>query len=193
MSKSASQVGIDLLLQRAGEKAKPFAGFDRGARQDDAVDLLIQQRRDGHSHGEVGLARAGGTDAKDHVVLLDGFEIAALIGAFRLNGAASKRTLAAGFGQAAQGGVRIAYNHAQHAAQVAVHELVAGAAQVLVVGEQLFGASHVAGRAFQFNVARAQIDIDVQAVFEHVEIFIARAEQGLDVGSEINTFFHSGC
>jgi hypothetical protein len=35
-------------------------------------------------------------------VLFDGFEIAALVGALRLDGAASKRPLASGFGQSAQ-------------------------------------------------------------------------------------------
>jgi len=55
----------------------------------------------------------------------------------------------------------------------------------------LFGAGNVAGRAFEFNAIRAQIDIDVQAIFEHMEIFIAGAEQGLDVGAEFNIFFHS--
>ena len=64
---------------------------------------------------------------------------------------------------------------------------------MLVIGKQLFSTGHVAGRAFQFNAVGAQIDIDVQAIFEHVEIFIARAEQGLDVRGEFNIFFHSGC
>ena len=76
-----------------------------------------------------------GPTAKHHVVLLDGFEIAALIGAFGLDGAASKGTLAAGFGKAAKSRIRIADHHAQHAAEVAVHELVAGLPQMLVIGE----------------------------------------------------------
>jgi hypothetical protein len=65
------------------------------------------------------------------------------------------------------------------------------AMQMLVVGEELFGAGHVAGRAFQFNAVGAQIDVDVQAVFEHVKIFIARAEEGFDVRGECNIFFHA--
>ena len=63
---------------------------------------------------------------------------------------------------------------------------------MLVIGEELFGAGHVAGRAFQFNAVGAQIDVDVQAVFEHVEIFVASAEQGFDVRAEFNILFHSG-
>ncbi len=130
-----AQIRIDLLLQGAGEKTETFAGLDRGARQNDAVYLFVQQGGDRHGDGEVGLAGAGGADAEDHVMLLDGFEVAALVGAFRLDGAASEGTLAAGFGESAESGIRIADDHAQHAAQVAVHELVAGLPQMLVVGE----------------------------------------------------------
>ena len=62
---------------------------------------------------------------------------------------------------------------------------------MFVVGEQLFSAGYVARRAFQFNAVGAQVDVDVQAVFEHMEIFIAGAEQSLDVTCEFNIFFHS--
>src|SRR5208282_2745237 len=72
------EIGINLLLQGAGEKTQAFAGLDCRARQDDAVDLFVQQGRDGHGHGQVGLAGAGGADRKHHVVLLDGFEVAPL-------------------------------------------------------------------------------------------------------------------
>src|SRR5208282_4150882 len=106
------QIGIDLLLQGAGEKAETFARLNRRPRQNDAIDLLVQQRGDCHGYGEVGLASAGGADAKHHVVLLDGLEVAALVGAFRLDGAASKRTLASGFGEPAESHVRIADHHA---------------------------------------------------------------------------------
>jgi hypothetical protein len=66
---------------------------------------------------------------------------------------------------------------------------VAGLAQMLVVGKKLFGAGHVAGRAFQFNAVGAQVDIDVQAVFQHVQILVARAKQGLDIRAESIFFF----
>ena len=65
-------------------------------------------------------------------------------------------------------------------------------AQLLVVGKQLLGARHVAGRAFQFNVVGTQVDVDVQAVFQHVQILIARAKQGFDIRVKINAFLHSG-
>ena len=102
-----------------------------------------------------------------------------------------KRPLASGFGEAAESDVRVAHQHAQHAVEVAVIELEAGLLQLIVVGEELLGAGYVAGRAFDFDVIGAQVNVDVQAVFEHVQVFVARAEQGLDVGTDFNTFLHS--
>jgi len=41
-------------------------------------------------------------------------------------------------------------------------------------------------------VVGSQIDVDIQAVFQHMQIFVARAKQGLDVRAEFNAFLHSG-
>ena len=40
-----AQIGIDFFLQSAGQEPKAFSGFDRGARQDDAVHALGEQGR----------------------------------------------------------------------------------------------------------------------------------------------------
>ena len=121
----------------------------------------------------------------------DGFQIAALVHALRLHRAASKRTLPSGFGQSSQRGFGIGDQHAQHAVQVAVVEGVAGALQLVVVGEDLLGAGYVARGSFEFNGVGSQVDVDVQAVFQHVQVFVAGAEQGLDVGADFNTLLHS--
>ena len=195
MSNSASykrtQVGIDLLLQRSGQESQTLAGFHRGPRQNNAVHLLVQQRGDGHGNRQVRLAGAGRPDAEHHVMALDRFQIAALIRTLGLDCLPAKRTLASGFGQSTQGDVRVADQHAQHAVQVAVLKLEAGPMQVVVVGEQLLGAGHVARRAFQVDVIGTQVDVDVQAVFEHVQVFIASAEQGHEVRTDFNAFLHS--
>ena len=59
-----AQVRIDLLLERAGQEAEPLAGLDRGARQDDAADLLVEQRAHRERDRQVRLAGAGGADAR---------------------------------------------------------------------------------------------------------------------------------
>ena len=55
-----AEVGINLALQVAGQKAEPLARLDRGARENDAVDLPLAERRDRGGDGEIGLARASG-------------------------------------------------------------------------------------------------------------------------------------
>ena len=54
-----AQVRVDLGEQVAGEEAEPLAGLDRGAREDDAADLALGERRDRERHREVRLAGAG--------------------------------------------------------------------------------------------------------------------------------------
>ena len=178
-------------MQRARQKAETFAGFHRRTRQDDAVHALGQQRGDRHRHREISLPRASGANAEYHVVLFDGFEIAALVAALGLHGAASKGTLAPGVGQTSQRRVRIRRQHAQHAVEVAVVEAIARLLQAFVVGEDLLGASHVAGRAFEFDGIRPQVDGDVEAVFEQAHIFVPRSKQRLDVGAYPDALFHA--
>ena len=43
----------------------------------------------------------------------------------------------------------------------------------------------------RIDTVGAQVDIDVQAIFKHMEIFIAGAEQGLDIRAEFNISFHA--
>ncbi len=184
-----TQIGIDFFLQSAGKKSQTLAGFDRGTRQNDAVDLLVEQGRNRHGDREIRFAGAGRADAEHHVVIFDGFEIAALVGTLRLDRSAAKRALASGFGEPAERGIRVAHHHAQHAAQVTVLKLVARFPQVLVINEQLLGPSYVAGRALEFNAVRAEVDINVQAIFEHVEIFVARPNRVSILGLSSIFFF----
>jgi len=95
----------------------PFRwSFDRGTGQDDAVDSLRQQRRDCHRDREIRLARARRSDAEYHIVLFDGFEIAALIYALGLDRTTTpKRSLFASLGKPAQTGFRVGRQHPQHA------------------------------------------------------------------------------
>ena len=58
-----------------GQKTERLARFHRGARENDAVDLLLLQRRHGHRDGQISLAGAGRADAEDDVVLLDRLDI----------------------------------------------------------------------------------------------------------------------
>src|SRR5271168_1670139 len=59
-----AKVGVDLFLERAGEEAETFAGFDCGADEDDATDFFRHEGTDGHGDGEIGFAGAGGAEAE---------------------------------------------------------------------------------------------------------------------------------
>jgi hypothetical protein len=48
--------------------------------------------------------------------------------------------------------------------------------QAFVIDKDLLGARYIAGRAFQFNRIRAQVNGDVQAIFQHAHILIPRAK-----------------
>src|SRR5574344_2018145 len=67
-----AQIRIDLALQVARQKAEPLARLDRGARENDAVDLAFAERRDCRGDGKIGLARAGRTDADGDGVFENG-------------------------------------------------------------------------------------------------------------------------
>ena len=124
-------------------------------------------------------------------MVFDGFNVTALVDALGLHRAPAKRTLPSGFGQTAQARLRIGCQQAQHAVQIAIIERESGPLQVVVVSENLLRSGHIAGCALELYRVRAQVNGDVQAVFEQAEIFVSCAEQGFDVGDYINTFFHS--
>ena len=52
---------------------------------------------------------------------------------------------------------------------------------MFIIRKHLLGAGHVASGAFEFNPVRPQINVDVQAIFEHMQVFVPRAKQCLDV------------
>src|SRR5581483_11737588 len=85
------QVGIDLFLQRTRQEAQTLSRFNRRAGEYDAVHLFGRQSRNCHRDSKIRFARAGGTNAKDHVVAFDGVKVTALIEALRLHTPAAKR------------------------------------------------------------------------------------------------------
>ena len=183
-----AQVGIDLFLQGAGKEAEALAGLDRGTDQNDAADALGVDGGHGHGDGEIGFAGAGRAHAEDHVVLLDGLDVAALVERAGLDGALDAGgALLAGFGHGAKGGRGIGHDQAQHAVQFAVVGMDALAAQGLEVlkdapdaGDAFVGALHMHG-------VGAKIDADAERVFHQPEVFIAGPEQGLKVGRDLQS------
>ena len=85
------QIRIHFLLQVARQKAELLARLDRRTRQDDAADLLRDQKRDRLRHRQIGLAGAGRADAEHDVVLLDRVEISPLVDRLRRHAALARR------------------------------------------------------------------------------------------------------
>ncbi len=86
-----TQIRVDLLAQRAGQKAKALTGFHRGTGQDDPGDLLGLQRLNRLGHRQVGLAGAGRADAEHDGVGVDRVDVVLLVQRLGPDGLAAPR------------------------------------------------------------------------------------------------------
>ena len=74
------QIRVDLLRQVAREKTQALPGFDRRAREHDALHLVALQCVHCAGHGQEGLARAGRAHTEGDVVLQDVVQVVDLVG-----------------------------------------------------------------------------------------------------------------
>jgi len=155
-------VGIDLLLQRPGQKTEALARFHCRAREDDAVDLLREQGRDGHGHGQIGFSRAAGANGKNHVVSFQRFEIALLVRALRRDAFLAERMRARG----REGAAKFAGRFGGGDLQQRFHFLAVGQAAfadaLVVFAENPGGALDLCGSALNFQIVVAQMGRNVQ-------------------------------
>ena len=131
--------GSIFCCKRAGQKSEALAGFDRRARQDDAVDLLGEQRADGHGHGEIRLSRAARADGEHHVVLFDLFHVAALAGVLGRDSFLAEGTRAAVFEHAAWRFVRLFGGYVHQGLDFGAGELTPMTRQVVVFFDDAHG------------------------------------------------------
>ncbi len=73
-----AQIRVNLLRQVAGQKAEAFAGLDRRAGQDDALDQIALESIDRTGHREIGLAGASRADAERDVMFLNRLQVSDL-------------------------------------------------------------------------------------------------------------------
>src|ERR1700734_3833425 len=60
-----------------------------------------------------------------------------------------------------------------------------------IVGKNLFGAGYIGSCTFELNGVGAQVDIDVQTVFQHMQVLVPGTEQGFNVRSNLDALLHS--
>ena len=152
------------------------------------ADLLGVHCGNGHGDGEIGLAGAGGADAEDHIVLLDGLDVLALIDGARLDGALHTRgALLARVGQRTQRGGGVGDDQAQHAVEFAVVGIDALLSQRFKVLKDALDALNARVLSFHMHGVGAKIDADAERVFHEPEVFIASPEEGLQVGRDLQS------
>ena len=171
-----AQVGVDLLVQGAGQEAQALPRLDRGPGQDDPVDLLGLQGLDRLGHGQVGLPGAGRADGEHDRVLVDGVRVALLVQRLGPDGPAAG-------GQDADG-QHVGRAHAALGAQHGRGPLHRVGGQVGALAQQLeelveqvgdqSGLRRVAGRG---DLVAADVDVGVELALDHVQELVAGSEQ----------------
>ena len=118
------------------------------------------------------------------------FRSLALVGRARLDHALDAcRALPAGFDERAEADSWISNNQLEHAIEFAVVESGAGFAEVVEVGEDLFDAGDAVGFAGDVDGIGAEIDRDVEFVFEEAEIFVVGSVERLNARRDFQGFF----
>ncbi len=173
-----------------GKKAEALARFDGGPRKNDAVDLFGQQRGDGHGHGQVRLARAGGANGKDHVEIFERFDIALLIGALGRNDFFAEGFGVRGRKGAAGAGGWFAGGDAEKGFHFLAVRDAAFTDAAIVFVENLRGALDLRGRALDFQIVIAEVRGNVQGGLEQFQVFVEGAEQLVNAANQSYGLFH---
>ena len=170
------EVGVDLVVERAGQEAEPLPRFDRGPGQDDPVDLLGLQRLHRLGHREVGLAGARGPDAEHDGVLVDRLDVALLVDRLGPDGAAAVAHDVEGqhLGRPV---VATADQHREAALDHLRGERLALAHQAEQRVDQAGCQSVVGGRAGQRDLVAAHVHVADQHPLDHLQQLVPAAQQ----------------
>ena len=176
-----AQIGVNLVLQVAGQEAQPLARLDRRAREDDAVDALGAKRRDRLRHGKIRLARAGRADADRDRVLLDRVEIRALAERLCLDGLALGRDAHDVARKLLDLLLPALAHEAEDVAHVLLADLLALGRQRQQPGNGFFGIEHVFRLAGDVDLLVAVGHAHVVFGLDHPQVLVKRPEHADDV------------
>ena len=181
------QIGVDLLAQRARQKAKALTGFHRRTGQDDAGHLLGLQRVDRLGHGQIRLSGAGRPDPEDDGVGVDGVDVALLVERLGPDRLAAAR-------QDVQGehlGRRLVAGADQHGDAVAHHlrrQRLAAGHDRDQFGDHPLGERDVGRLTREGDGVAAHMQVGVQGAFQGAQVFVCRTQQAHDeIGRNVDT------
>jgi hypothetical protein len=170
-----AHIGIDLVVQRAGQEAEPLARLDGWPGQDDAVDLFGLEGLHGLGHRQVRLAGARRSDAEHHRVGVDGVHVPLLV-----QGLGPDRLAARGQDVLGQdlGGTRVRVGgHADDALHRVRRQALPGTDDGDEFGQHLGGPSHGVGRACEGDLVAPHVDVGVQMRLEGAQELVSGADE----------------
>src|SRR4051812_37684626 len=182
------QVRIDLGHQVAGQEAQPLPGLDRGAGEDDPVDLAAAQRRGGHGHRQEGLAGAGRADSEGDRVAPDRVDVALLVD--RLGGD-PRRAMAPDDVLEDLGGRLVLVERVGHRGDRPLGDLVALLDEVRQLAHDDRRGGHRLRLAVEGDDVAAQEQLAVDVALEGAQdLVVGAAQRGGDLVGELELAAH---
>ena len=175
-----AQIGIDLLVEVAGQEAELFARLHRRTGQHNALNLLALERGNGHRHRQIGFARTRGTNAESQRVAADRAHIFPLAQRLAADGAAAegrRHDFAVQVIQLIQLALFQQADGVLHHRRIHAFALFGQSTELF---QNLAGAVHALFvSALHHDVAAAQGHVYIHQFFQQADVFVPRAEQVL--------------
>jgi hypothetical protein len=171
------QVRIDLLDHVARKEAQPLPRLDRGPGQHDPLDLLLQERRGRHGHGEVSLAGAGRPDREDQVVPVDRLDVEPLFDVAGGDDGFQRRAERALHEELHERRAGVLLENPDPGRDVACLERVAHREQLREIREQPAGGLLPLAFAPDRDLVAPGGQADAEGLFDGAEVFVGDSEK----------------
>ena len=187
-SNSGRRYGSILAIRSPGRKPSRSPGLDRGAGEDDPVDLAAAERGGGHRHGQEGLAGAGRADPEGDRVAPDRVDVALLVD--RL-GRDPRRAMAPDDVLEDLGRRLVLVERVGHRGDRPLGDLVALLDEVRQLAHDDRGGGHRLGLAVEGDDVAAQEQLAVDVALERAQdLVVGAAEGGGDLVGELELAAH---
>ena len=174
------QIRIDFFAHVAGQKAEPLAGFHRGTRQHDAIDLFALEKLHRLRDRKPGLAGAGRAGGEDQRMALERTHIGILPGGARAHPALAQIDLLEILARGRRVEIEqraLRQGHPDGAFDVALHQFVAALEPFVEAVEHAARLLAGLARAFERDMIAARGRRDAEPPFDQREVLAVLAEQ----------------